>query len=166
MLNLTPQRWKASAKVEQNLITTKHATNFFLAKSENNTENTPDWHVDIAEYRKDNLKRRLKKQHFKLLLLSFFYKHWTLKGHLREKIREFTIKFGVFPLFFDDGASDSNYLKKICLSLQASNDQLLFLYGLVAPNYGLLPPNDSFFRANDSLPAANNRSRRATLAIV
>jgi len=89
-----------------------------------------------------------------------------LKGHLREKIREFTIKLGVFPLFFDDGASDSNYLKKICLSLQASSDQLLFLYGLVAPNYGLLPPNDSFFRANDSLPAANNRSRRATLAIV
>jgi len=49
-----------------------------------------------------------------------------LKGHLREKIREYTIKFGFFPLFFDDGASDSNYLKKIFLSLQASNDQLLF----------------------------------------
>ena len=82
-----------------------------------------------------------------------------MKGDLREKIREFTIKFGVFPLFFDDGASDSNYLKKISLSPQALSDQLLFLYGLVAPNYGLLPPNDS-------LPAANNRSRRATLAIV
>ena len=42
MLNLTHQRWKASAKVEQNPITTKPVTNFFLAKSENNTENTPD----------------------------------------------------------------------------------------------------------------------------
>ena len=33
MLNLTPKRWKASAKVEQNLITTKHTTNFFYAKT-------------------------------------------------------------------------------------------------------------------------------------
>ena len=33
MLNLTPQRWKASAKVEQNLITTKPVTNFFYAKT-------------------------------------------------------------------------------------------------------------------------------------
>ena len=33
MLNLTPQRWKASAKVEQNIITTKPATNFFYAKT-------------------------------------------------------------------------------------------------------------------------------------
>ena len=38
MLNQTPQRWKASAKVEQNLITTKHATNFFLAKTKINPE--------------------------------------------------------------------------------------------------------------------------------
>ena len=33
MLNLTPQRWKASAKVEQNLITTKHAHKLFYAKT-------------------------------------------------------------------------------------------------------------------------------------
>ena len=33
MLNQTHQRWKASAKVEQNLITTKPATNFFYAKT-------------------------------------------------------------------------------------------------------------------------------------
>ena len=33
MLNLTPQRRKASAKVEQNPITTKHTTNFFYAKT-------------------------------------------------------------------------------------------------------------------------------------
>lgn len=32
MLNLTPQRWKASAKVEQNLITTKHAHKLFTQK--------------------------------------------------------------------------------------------------------------------------------------
>ena len=32
-LNQTPQRWKASAKVEQNLIATKPATNFFYAKT-------------------------------------------------------------------------------------------------------------------------------------
>ncbi len=38
MLNLTPQRWKASAKVEQNIITTKHATNFFYAKTKINPE--------------------------------------------------------------------------------------------------------------------------------
>ncbi|WP_303764546.1 hypothetical protein, partial [Alloprevotella tannerae] len=38
MLNLTPQRRKASAKVEQNLITTKPATNFFLAKTKINPE--------------------------------------------------------------------------------------------------------------------------------
>ena len=38
MLNLTPQRRKASAKVEQNLITTKHTTNFFLAKMKINPE--------------------------------------------------------------------------------------------------------------------------------
>ena len=33
MLNQAPQRWKASAKVEQNPITTKHTTNFFYAKT-------------------------------------------------------------------------------------------------------------------------------------
>ena len=33
MLNLTTQRWKASAKVEQNLITTKHAHKLFYAKT-------------------------------------------------------------------------------------------------------------------------------------
>ena len=33
MLNLTPKRRKASAKVEQNPITTKHTTNFFYAKT-------------------------------------------------------------------------------------------------------------------------------------
>ena len=33
MLNLTPRRRKASAKVEQNPITTKPATNFFYAKT-------------------------------------------------------------------------------------------------------------------------------------
>ena len=33
LLNLTPQRWKASAKVEQNIITTKYTTNFFYAKT-------------------------------------------------------------------------------------------------------------------------------------
>jgi len=33
MLNQAPQRWKASAKVEQNPITTKPATNFFYAKT-------------------------------------------------------------------------------------------------------------------------------------
>ena len=38
MLNLTPQRWKASAKVEQNIITTKPATNFFPAKTKINPE--------------------------------------------------------------------------------------------------------------------------------
>ena len=37
MLNLTPQRWKASAKVEQNLITTKHARKLFLRKNKNNS---------------------------------------------------------------------------------------------------------------------------------
>ena len=38
MLNLTPQRWKASAKVEQNTFATKHTTNFFLAKTKINPE--------------------------------------------------------------------------------------------------------------------------------
>ena len=38
MLNLTPQRWKASAKVEQNPFATKHTTNFFLAKTKINPE--------------------------------------------------------------------------------------------------------------------------------
>jgi len=33
MLNLTPQRWKASAKVEQNIITTKHTHKLFYAKT-------------------------------------------------------------------------------------------------------------------------------------
>ena len=33
MLNLTPQRWKASAKVGQNIITTKHAHKLFYAKT-------------------------------------------------------------------------------------------------------------------------------------
>ena len=33
MLNQAPRRWKASAKVEQNIITTKHTTNFFYAKT-------------------------------------------------------------------------------------------------------------------------------------
>ena len=33
MLNQTPQRWKASAKVEQNLITTKHGHKLFYAKT-------------------------------------------------------------------------------------------------------------------------------------
>ena len=33
MLNLTPRRRKASAKVEQKYITTKPATNFFYAKT-------------------------------------------------------------------------------------------------------------------------------------
>ena len=33
MLNQAPQRRKASAKVEQNIITTKPATNFFYAKT-------------------------------------------------------------------------------------------------------------------------------------
>lgn len=33
MLNLTPQRRKASAKVEQNLIAAKYTTNFFYAKT-------------------------------------------------------------------------------------------------------------------------------------
>ena len=32
MLNLTPQRWKASAKVEQNTFTTKHAHKLFTQK--------------------------------------------------------------------------------------------------------------------------------------
>gem|GEM_PF-5677970 len=33
MLNLTTQRWKASAKVEQNTITTKHSHKLFYAKT-------------------------------------------------------------------------------------------------------------------------------------
>ena len=33
MLNLTTQRWKASAKVEQNIITTKHSHKLFYAKT-------------------------------------------------------------------------------------------------------------------------------------
>ena len=33
MLNLTPQRWKASAKVEQNIITTKYTHKLFYAKT-------------------------------------------------------------------------------------------------------------------------------------
>ena len=33
MLNLTTQRWKASAKVEQNNITTKHTHKLFYAKT-------------------------------------------------------------------------------------------------------------------------------------
>ena len=33
MLNLTTQRWKASAKVEQNIITTKHTHKLFYAKT-------------------------------------------------------------------------------------------------------------------------------------
>ena len=33
MLNQAPKRWKASTKVEQNIITTKPATNFFYAKT-------------------------------------------------------------------------------------------------------------------------------------
>ena len=33
MLNQAPQRWKASAKVEQKYIATKPATNFFYAKT-------------------------------------------------------------------------------------------------------------------------------------
>jgi len=37
MLNQAPQRWKASAKVEQKYIATKPATNFFLRKNENNS---------------------------------------------------------------------------------------------------------------------------------
>ena len=57
-------------------------------------------------------------------------------------------------------------LKKYACRFKPRVINSYFLYRLVAPNYGLLPPNDSFFRANDSLPAANNRSRRATLAIV
>ena len=38
MLNLTPQRWKASAKVEQNTFATKRTTNFFYAKTKINPE--------------------------------------------------------------------------------------------------------------------------------
>jgi len=33
MLNLTTQRWKASAKVEQNIITTKYTHKLFYAKT-------------------------------------------------------------------------------------------------------------------------------------
>ena len=33
MLNQAPQRWKASAKVEQKYIATKPATNFFYEKT-------------------------------------------------------------------------------------------------------------------------------------
>ena len=122
--------------------------------------------MKVAESHKNNLKRRLKKQSFLLLLPSFYYKHWTLKRHLREKICEFTIKFGFFHLFFDDGSSDSNYLRKYAYRFKPRVINSYFLYGLVAPNYGLLPPNDSFFRANDSLLAANHRSQMATLAVV
>ena len=57
MLNLTPKRRKASAKVEQNPITTKHTTNFFYAKTkiisemakfdmqkwQNKRKNIPKW---------------------------------------------------------------------------------------------------------------------------
>ena len=49
MLNLTPRRRKASAKVEQNLITTKPATNFFLRKNENNSGDGKVCHAEIAE---------------------------------------------------------------------------------------------------------------------
>ena len=38
MLNLTPQRWKASAKVEQNIITTKYTHKLFYAKTKINPE--------------------------------------------------------------------------------------------------------------------------------
>ena len=49
MLNLTPKRRKASAKVEQNIITTKPATNFFLRKNENNFRDGKIWHAEMAE---------------------------------------------------------------------------------------------------------------------
>ena len=57
MLNQAPQRWKASAKVEQKYIATKPATNFFYAKTkiisemarfamwkwQNQRKNIPKW---------------------------------------------------------------------------------------------------------------------------
>ena len=49
MLNQAPQRRKASAKVEQNIITTKPATNFFLRKNENNFGDSKIWHAEMAE---------------------------------------------------------------------------------------------------------------------
>ena len=62
MLNLTPKRRKASAKVEQNLITTKHTTNFFLRKNKNNFRDGKIWHVEMAEYKENNLKPGLAKR--------------------------------------------------------------------------------------------------------
>ena len=49
MLNLTPKRRKASAKVEQNIITTKPAHKLFLRKNENNSGDDKIWHVEMAE---------------------------------------------------------------------------------------------------------------------
>ena len=57
MLNLTPRRRKASAKVEQNIIAAKHTPNFFYAKTkiisgtakfdmqkwQNQRKNIPKW---------------------------------------------------------------------------------------------------------------------------
>ena len=75
MLNQAPQRWKASAKVEQNLITTKPATNFFLRKNENNSGDGKIWHAEMAEYKKNNLKPGLEKRPLLLPFPSFYYKH-------------------------------------------------------------------------------------------
>ena len=75
MLNLTPKRRKSSAKVEQNLITTKPATNFFLRKNENNSKENKIWHAEMAESPKDNLKPGLAKRSLLLPLSSFYYKH-------------------------------------------------------------------------------------------
>jgi len=49
MLNLTPRRWKASAKVEQNIIAAKYTTNFFLRKNENCSGDGKIWHAEMAE---------------------------------------------------------------------------------------------------------------------
>ena len=64
MLNQAPKRRKASAKVEQNIITTKHTTIFFLRKNENNSGDGKIWHVEVAEYKENNLKPGLKKTVF------------------------------------------------------------------------------------------------------
>ena len=72
MLNLTTQRWKASAKVEQNLITTKHAHKLFYAK----TKIIPE----IAEFDMQKWQNRWKHE-WKLSPPSLFFISHSFSGN-------------------------------------------------------------------------------------
>ena len=76
MLNLTPRRWKASAKVEQNPITTKHTTNFFLRKNENNFRDGKVWHAEMAESKEEYPKMEQEKLREKWEKQGF-EAHWS-----------------------------------------------------------------------------------------